>query len=282
MTVDLDGLTIAVEPSGTPRWKLIDLEGWFSPPPTRTRATDIPYMDGGFDPGRTFRSAKRMALVGMVYGTSAADAEELAWERIAALSPAGLPMTMTVTTPRGVRTMQVWLDSGQPLVAPYTATSARFRIPLYAPDPRRYAEAETGVAGPAGSAGDGLAFPLFAGGYLDFGTFSPSGLFYIENTGTAASWPTFLVRGLLTDGFSISSGDLSIEYQATVPLGTEVFLSPYIGGRARIDETDVTASLVVDGWPQIAPGENRLFVFSPLGAVDSNAQLTWSFKKAWW
>lgn len=282
MTVDLDGFEFSSDPVGSPRFKLQDLELYFSPPPARTKISDIPLGDGAFNPGRTYRGGKKMTLTGFAYGVDELMAEELAWERIAALSPRGYPMMMTVTTARGVRKMRVWLDNGQPLVLPFTPTSARFRVPLFAPDPRKYGPEATGTVLPTGDAIDGLVFPLFAPGWLDLGAFSPTGLFYLTNTGKADSWPKFKVRGTLNSGFSITSGASTITYGASVPLGTEVALSPYIGGRASIGASDVTSNLTVSEWPLVEPGKTRAFAFNPLGSYDANALLTWLFSEAWW
>lgn len=282
MDVDLDGFVVSSEPTGSPKFKLVDLEDWFSPPPSRTRVTELPGADGLFNPGRTWRSGKRMKLIGITYGVDAEHAEELAWEEIASLSPRGYSMLMTVTTHRGPRTMRVWLDSGQPQVTPFTPTSARFRIPLIAPDPRKYGPEMHDTAEPAGAATDGLTFPLFAGGYLDFGSFSPSGVFFITNNGRAESWPTFTVLGPIDTGFQIIAGDQSLQYNAGVATGTEVFLSPYAGGRAYVGSADVTTDLVVNGWPSVLPGETKQYVFNPLGTAGTTALLTWHFSEAWW
>lgn len=283
MKVELGGLTIETWPTGTPLFKLQDLENYFSPPPWKLPLEEIPLADGLFDPGRAFRSGKRMNLIGVVYGVDAAHAEELAWEKISGLFPRGYSEIMMVTTERGVRTMRVWPDQATPQVLPFTPTSARFRYPLVAPDPRKYGPLQTDQTSPAGDAADGLIWPLFPGGYLDFGSFSPTGTFYITNTGTADSWPTFTVQGGITTGFEIVSGsDARLTYAAGVAAGTDVFLSPYAGGRAYVGATDSTTKLTVEGWPIVKPGETRQFSFNPLGTADANALATWSFSEAWW
>lgn len=281
MIVELDSLVIESEPTGTIKLKLQDFADWFSPALMDAPALKIPLSDGFVNPGRTYRDGKRMNLVGFAYGGTAEEAEELAWEELASISTDGRVVALKVTTGRGERNMKVFVD-GKIQVIPFGPNRARFKIPLMAPDPRKYGPSVTSIAGAAGTADDGLTFPLFADGYLDFGVFSPSGLFYLTNNGKAESWPTFKARGGIVDGFEIISAGKQLNYNASVAVGVEVFLSPYIGGRASIGTSDVSNNLEVLGWPSVLPGETRLFVFNPIGAADANAQLTYTFSEAWW
>lgn len=265
------------------RYRLTNIDRWHSPATTRVRIIDVPDGDGAFNPVRSHRSAKTMRIEGIVEARDAETAEYECWERIAALAPEGLPLTLLVESNGQTRSMRVWL-SGDSDVIPFTATKARFKIPVVAADPRKYGPPQAlGPVAVAGSADDGLTFPLFADGYLDFGDFAPSGLVEITNQGRARSWPIFRVRGSLDSaGFRILSGSDSLEYAAAVPLGTEITLSPYAGGRATIGDTDVTTNLTSATWPSIGPGETRTFVFLALGTADGNARMIPIFSDAWW
>lgn len=265
------------------RYRLTDVQRWHSPAPFRVDVTDLPNGDGAFNPVRSLRSAKRMAVVGIVEAADAEVAEYECWERIAALSPEGLSLPLTVESNGRVRTMRVWLY-GEPDVVPFTPTKARFKVPVVATDPRKYGlPLDIDPIGPAGDAAEGLVFPLFAGGYLDFGAFTPSGFLQITNGGRAESWPVFKVRGGLdAAGFEIVSDADVLRYEAAVALGTEVTLSPYAGGRASIGTTDVSTNLTRSDWPSIKPGETRTYVFNALGTADANARMTPVFSEAWW
>mgnify|MGYP006315315979 CR=1 FL=1 len=282
MTITLDDFTVSTDPTGDPvTFKLTNLDGWYSSPPVRVNVIDMPLTDGGFNPVRAYRSPRQLAAQGFVYGGTAEQAIELAWQVIAAIGDTGNAITLTVTDDSDTKTMQVWL-AGAPLVLPFGPNRARFNIPLVAADPRKYKAQDELVSAPAGSAADGLTFPLFAPGFLDFGTFSPSGRFSVTNYGTAESWPIFKVRGGLTVGFQIIADSNVVTYSAAVAAGTEYTLSPYAGGRVTQGTSDYTQYLTQSDWPSILPGQTRLFVFNPLGSADANAQLTTLFSDAWW
>lgn len=284
MIVTLNGLTISSDGNGSPvTWKLTDLVNWYSSPPVRADIADLPLADGGFAPARTYRSAKVMSIQGFVYGGTAAQSIQQAWQQIAAVAASGNSMTLTVADDSNDTPymMTVWL-SGNPTVLPFGPNRARFEIPLTAVDPRKYI-AQDPIIAAAGGSTTGLVFPLFDSGYLDFGTFAPAGLFYVTNNGTAESWPIFKVRGAIgTGGFSILSASQNLTYGAAVALGAEITLSPYAGGRVTQGTTDLTSNLTTSNWPSILPGQTRLYIFSPIGTADANALLTANFSDAWW
>lgn len=283
MIVDLDGFTVYSEQEqldGTVKFKMTDLKNWYSSPPIRIDITEIPASDNAFAPTRAYRGSKSMSLEGVCYASDTESAIRDAYQQIAALAPLGMSMTMTVTDAAGTLTQQVWLTDSQ--VIPFGPRKARFQISLNAPDGRKYEAAEVTSIGPAGGAGDGMIWPLFAGGYLDFGAFSPSGLFTLTNIGTAPAWPTFVVQGALTGGFAIVSGSHIIQYDADLAVGQEVTLSSYAGGRAIQGTSDVTYNMSSSDWVSVLPGQSRNYVFEALGTADANAQTTVTFSGAWW
>lgn len=289
MKVDLDNGALVAQTdnvSGAPmQFKLTNLGGWQSGAPLRTSVEDLPQGDGALPPSKSYRSARALSLEGVVYGGTAEEAEELAWDRIAGLSPMGQSMRLAVTTAVGERWMRVWLSSA-PQVLPFGPNRARFQVPLVAPDPRKYSETKQYPAKLAGGSADGLHFPL--GGavgapYLDFGTYAPAGTVTITNGGTAESWPTFTAIGSIgSGGFSVLSGADSLVFQDAVPLGAQRVLSPYTGGRvsdgAGVDYTD---KLVQASWPSVKPGQTRTYAFSAF-SPDSNAMVIVEFSEANW
>jgi hypothetical protein len=281
--VDLDGFTVQTLPPSDPtKFKLTDLTNWYSSPPIIADVPQNPQADSDYNPERTWRKAKTMSLEGWVTSSSAEAAVAEGYQTIAAISPNGQSMNLHVTDPTGEYDMTVWLNGG-PLVLPLVDRRAKFQIPLIAPDGRKYRPQTPLISGPSGDASDGLAFPMFAPGYLDFGTFSPTGLFYVTNNGKAETWPVFKVRGGIDSaGFQILSASQVLEFDTSVLLGHEVTLSPYAGGRATSGGVDITEHLVKSQWPSIQPGETRLYIFNPLGTFDSNAQITILISDAWW
>jgi hypothetical protein len=285
MQVDLDALTVSNNPTGKVMFKLTDLAGWYSSAPVRTEATNAPLTDGAFAPSRSYRGSKALSLEGVSYGGTEEQAIEQAWQMIAALAPQGRSMTLRVTDASGIKTMRVWLNNG-PQVLPFKANAARFQIPLIAPDPRKYGETVTYLSTPRTTVSGGLVFPL--GGnptdpYLDFGAFTPSGTQVLQNEGTAETWPTYKILGsIASPGFQITSDTDTVQYSAAVAVGQELILSPYAGGRAVLGGVDVTQNLTLSQWGSIPPGDSRTYVFTALGAVDTNALLTTMVRPAWW
>lgn len=261
-------------------WKLKDFTNWYSSAPVRVDITPLPGNDGGFEPERVYRSPKTMTIEGFAWGGTPEEAEELVWERIAALSPRGQAINLRVEGAGKTKLMKVWLASN-PQVMPFGPNRARFQIALVAADPRKYGEPQTITSGVAGSS-DGLVFPLFADGFLDFGSFSPAGLFYIRNDGTADSFPVFKIRGAVLGGFRIGSDGVVLEYSGDVPGGTELTLSPYAGGRASLQGADVTHNIATSNWVPVGPKETRTFIFNPLGSTNQNALISTTFSDAWW
>jgi hypothetical protein len=282
--VDLDGFEFDSEVGSGQVFKLTDLENWYSSAPVRVTVDPLPLSDGGFAPNRTYRSPKVMSINGFCYGGTTMEAIENAWQRIAAIAPDGEAMTLTVTDDSSdVKSMRVWLN-GNPQVLPFRNNAARFQIPIVASDPRKYGPVQTALSQPPGTSSTvGLAFPLFAPGYLDFGVFAPAGLFYISNDGTAETWPTFTVLGVVgVEGFQILSNEQTIEYAAAVPSGSQVVLSPYAGGRASVGGVDVTSNLTQANWPSVKPGQTREYIFNPLGSTSATTLMTAQWSVAWW
>lgn len=265
-------------------WKLKELERWNSQS-FRNNTEDMPNDDGAYDPERSYRTGKSMALTGFILSTSAAAAEEEGWNVLNGLAALGESLVLEVETEVRTYFMQVRLVAID--VAQFTDRRARFRVGLLAVDPRKYGPLrdldDLPTATAAGGASDGLTFPVIDT-TLSFGTFSPSGLIEIYNGGTAPSWVTWRVRGGIdSSGFQILSGTDVIEFAAAVPAGKELTLDPYAGGRAVLDGVDVTGgSLTRSEWPAVMPKQTRTYVFDPIGTADSNARLIAEFREAWW
>lgn len=289
MIVTLGDLVVATTPAMVHgvKLKLTNLRGWYAGAPVRTVVVDMPESDGAFEPDRSYRGSKQMAIEGWVQARSVEEAEENGHDLVAGIAPLGEALTLKVESSSGlVRYMNVRI-SGVPDVQPYTDRRARFQIPLIAADSRKYAAwTDPQSALPSGGSGDGMTFPVVGplGATLDFGTFSPTGLITLRNSGTAPSWPVFHVfGGIDASGFEIISGDDVIRFTGAVPLGAELVLDPYAGGRAVLSGVDVTgASLTRSEWQAVMPRSTRTFSFDPLGSADATARLEAHFREAWW
>lgn len=287
MRVTLSDLVVETTPDPTAdgiRWKLTDLKNWWA---QRIRAdvTDMPDSDGGFDAERSLRSVKSMALEGIITAPSSEAAVALGYMRLNGLAPKGEKLTLTVVDPAGTFTMDVRVTSID--VAPFHDRRAKFQVGMIAADPRKYGPWQSAAAAPAGGSADGLIWPLMGDvgtGVLDFGEFSPTGLMTLTNTGTAPTWVSFLVTGAIDSaGFQVVSDADVIEFSGPVPLGQQLVLDPYAGGRAILSGVDVTGeSLTRSEWPALQGGETRIYSFDPLGVSDGNASIEARYREAWW
>lgn len=286
MIVTLGGLELRTEPTeyvNGVQFKLVEFVDWYSSATIRTDLEDMPDSDGAFEPEQSLRGSKQMSLEGWVLGKSVEQAVVAGYDVLTALSPLGQAIAAAVED-FGLTRYQSLRINGQIKVKPFTGTKARFQVPVVAADSRKYGPVQTESAGPSGGSGDGLIWPLFGGGTLDFGTFSPSGIITFRNDGTAPSWPMFRVAGSVdAAGFQIISGTNVIEYLAAVPAGSVLTLDPYSGGRATIGGVDVTgAALTRSEWAPVLPGEVRNYVFDPLGTAGASAMMEADFREAWW
>lgn len=289
MIIDLLGKrieTVPVAGSGGQKLKLQAFTGWHSSPPVAANIENMPQADGAFDPERTYRGSKVMSITGFATASSVSDAEDL-WDDISGLAPLGTRFDVQVTALSGrVRTTTCRVN-GQISVDPFTATKAKFMIPLVAADGRKYGPPiEQRADAPGVSNRNGLTFPLVGpiGGTLDFGPFSPTGLVELANSGTAETWPRFLVTGSIgAAGFQIVSGSNIIEYRGPIAVGQSVLLDPYAGGRAFLNGNDVTGEyLTRSEWSSILPESKRSYAFNPIGATDANASMLAQYREAWW
>lgn len=278
-TVRIGGLEISNAPEGPNKWRLTGLSGWYSGAGMRGEFVALPYGDGSIPPERTYRDDRLVTVEGIVTAPTQEAAIRQCWAELAAISPEGYAEDLEVEDEEGTFMSSVYV-SGAPQVLPFAPRKARFQLTLRAPDPVKYGPIQTASTSPSSGSIDGLTFPLFAGGFLDFGAYAPSGTVTIANPGTAPYSPIFKIRGAMTTGFRIVSGDDEIVYSAGVALGTIVTLSPYAGGRATIGTSDVTVNLTSISWPEIGPGETKTFTIVPLGTPDANARLDIEFREA--
>ena len=270
-------------------WYVVEdgLDGWRDSPSVRGNSEDIPGQDGGFAPVEQLLSGREIALTARHSAASqmAAQADVETW---AAQLAKRTDLTFTVSDSSGPKSCRVWVAPGNRVkVRELDAQWVEFQIVFYAPDGRKYAPTDPLVLEANPDSLDGLQFPMFSAGFLDFGTFDSGagfggGGFYLTNRGTADSWPVYKVTGLIEDGFSILSQGDELRYEASVPAGSTLVLSPYAGGRAVLDGVDVTTNLTVAEWAPVGPGETRPFTFVPAGQSFGGSKLEVDFRGAWW
>lgn len=248
-------------------WLLPDalLEGWWDSPETLFDDDPIPGQDGSFDPEDVTLGPRRVNFNALIESSTSEWAEHDVRTWAAALAK---------QTDIGFRVWHEgrWLSlrnakiRGTARVRPHRRFLRRTEVQftVWAADPRKYGDMAPPIyldalVEPSG----GLVFPVVRGA-MDFGAEGLAafpGVFSITNPGTADIFPTFTVTGPL-NGFTIATDENVIEYDAAIPRGASLVLSPYLGGRAVLNSVDVSTNLTQADWAPVGPGQTRNYLFT--------------------
>lgn len=260
-------------------WKVLLLEGWDSAP-VRLDMEDRPSEHGAFLPV-AYYGARRPAIEGSVKAPSE-ETRRLALSKLAALtSPLG-PATLRVDEAPFSRQAQVW-RADEMTVVDRAAGYARFRLPLVAPDPRRYDTTETNTSTPLpDTTASGFAFPVaFPFG---FGAAGAGGDVTVTNVGDISAWPQLTITAGATDLINPvvrnnSTGD-ELRFGITLAAGDSLVVNTQdrtvlLNGTANRR----TALLSGSRWPGVDPGSNT-FQFRA-SSYDAAAALAIRFRSAW-
>lgn len=263
--VELDGRRFDGRATAQTWWVLPDgLEDWFDSPETRFDEDLVPGMHGAFEPEPTLMGPRRVTFRARNQASSEAYAvrEVRSWA-------AGLSTSSDLR----FRVFQAgrWLYlhrarvRGKARVRRLIDGVTELEIPVWAADPRKYGETQRLELDANVQPSGGLRFPM-VDGFVSFGASGGvlfPGVFVIHNQGTADFVPDrFTVVGPV-DGFTISSESYVIEYAGAVPVGQQLIITPYAGGRATLDGADVSHNLLQADWVPVQPGETRGFLFTP-------------------
>lgn len=260
------------------QWWVSSVSGWSDSPPARTRRSPRPGTDGAFGSGTVFRDARVVEITGDAICPDAVTAER-ARDRLLGLFTAGGTDLLVVAERDLTRQCTVELDAA-PQVRPVTDRTFEWRLRVAAADPRRYATAVTSAACGLLSAPGGLSFPLSFP--LSFGS-APTNRLTLTNSGTAESWPTWTVRGPVTDPTVVEvasgrrlrwKGTLSASETLTIDTGqlTAVLSS---GGNQR-------GSMDLADWFPVDAASSVTVAFTASSTYDPAALLTGTFREAWW
>ncbi|MDN3356088.1 phage tail domain-containing protein [Actinomadura sp. DC4] len=280
-TFTLDGWTAgAVDDAGV-EWRLTDVEGWFgrSGVGVRTARDDRPGRHGSFR-GPAYRSERVITLGGVVRAPDAATLDAAA-DVFAALCDEGdILYTLVGTDASGIaKQCDVELNA-ESKFAHETDTVASWQLQLAAPDPLRYAVAQsTATCGLATTTG-GLTFPLVFP--LDFGVGPGGGTLVLVNEGNTATWPTWAIIGpapnpviLNTDtGERLALAGLTIDAGQTLTLDTDARTVMLQGVASR------RGALTADStWFPLRPGATRIAFQA--ASYDPSANLAAAWRSAW-
>lgn len=260
------------------------LDGWWDSAETDDDSERIPGTDGDFE-GGTLLGARRFTFRAVVDSSSTdwAELEVRPWA--AALSKSsdiefGL---FSAGSWRYLRRAQV---RGQVRVIPHVDDMRRttIEVPVWAADPRKYGRTVTIEIDATSEPVGGMRFPIVDGA-LDFaaeGLTEFPGVFKIEGIGTAPFYPEkFVIRGPL-DGFTVTSEGYSVEYDGPVGVGDELILTPYAGGRATLNGSDVSHNLIRADWVAVQPGETRGYLFTPIDPQPGSKLTVTHPLESWW
>jgi hypothetical protein len=263
LMVEIDGRRLYTNP-GAGSWWLTELEGFHDSPGTRFDENLIPGEDGAFEPGEILLEPRRVVVRGTCEVSSAAWADRVTRPWLASLVK---KKDLNFRAFVGGR----WLSlrrakiRGQVKVRDVDDVFTEFEIPIWSADSRKFGPKRTIEMDAAIEPAGGLRFPMVDGA-VSFGTSGGvlfPGVFAIHNPGSADLFPErFTVRGPMPR-FTITSETSVIEYDAAIPRGKDLVITPYAGGRANIDGADVSHNLVRADWVPVGPLETRGYLFAP-------------------
>lgn len=199
------------DPAGDVSAWLIDIPGWFGGVGVKGENTERAFGHGLFPEPNT-RTGRALTMKGTLQfaderGRSLGD------RFVSGLMGDGEFGDLTVEQDELTLSSTVKLDgevrhayAGTP-----TTPAIRFEVPLIAPDPFVYGPQRITQLFPAGF-GEGLRFPLFAQGFLDFGNVAASSKVVVRNAGNAEAHPVVTVRGNFPSGFRLTDGRRVVEY----------------------------------------------------------------------
>lgn len=157
----------------------------------------------------------------------------------------------------------------------------QFAFDLVAVDPRRYGLEQSGST-VLPVTGGGLTFPLTFP--LSFGEAGELGEVTFHNTGTAASWPLFRVRGGFSEGFLLAEVGTGreIRFVGVVPDTSWIIINPRTGTAWIDDLSDRSGDLERSDWWSVPAGGESTVRFSSLGGVTGSPLLETTFAPASW
>lgn len=285
LMVDIGGIRLHENPEHT-GWGVLRGgigEGWWDSPDSRDEDDPLPGADGSFEQPEPIVEARRVTLRGAHVASSPEWSVTQTRSRLAAL---------VKSADLGFRVWEAgrWLAlrrariRGRVKVTEARPNVAVFELTVYSADPRKYGPMRRVEMDAAVEPSGGLRFPMVDGA-VSFGTTGGvlfPGVFALRNPGTADFVPDrFTVIGPV-DGFTITSESNVIEYAGAVPVGQQLVITPYAGGRATLGGADVSHNLLQADWVAVQPGETRGYLFTP-DEPGAGARLIVDYPEgAWW
>lgn len=258
-------------------WVLQDLAGWRGSQATTVTVAQKPAAHGGWASPRPRLVPRHLELVVHIAAPDAV-AMDAAYEQLLAAVGIG-PVVLQVTESGAARQVVVYRN-GEILPTGDVDTEATYSVPLIAPDPRRYAAAETITQLYLPSSTDGLVFPITFP--ITFPATVVSGTAHLGNAGTIESPLRLVIYGPVSQPsvtFTNGAGTTwTLAYSGDIADGdwldidTEAATAYYNGQSSR-------RSLLSGTWPAVPPGGIDVAFRAPI--YSATARLVVSHRSAW-
>lgn len=258
------------------------IRGWFESPIPRLSMSSRPGEHGAFD-GPAFLDPRVITLSGSGAGVDRASARRSRDILASVCGDPSLGLQTLVVTASGNPTRQANVRRSAETKSVFVGGGLTFdwSMILTAPDPRRYAAAQsTQFVGLPQPPSGGLVFPLLFP--LDWGSALAGGEMTLTNNGTIATWPLWTVRGPLTGPTitSVTTGQqLTFDPTFSVPAGQDLIVDTdaktvTLQGINRRDK------LFTAQWFRLNPGTTTVRYTSAAG-TDPASRLTATWREAW-
>lgn len=269
---------LATKPVEAQYWHIDVLDGWSDTPDLTVYSTELGGTTDGDILGDYFPARARHIIVGgYVLAATRADANYLHDLIAREAVPRNTDLTLTrhesipkyLSYRRSSKIETQWsMDNG-----------FRWNTTLVAPDPLKYSLNTIVVsAGVVGLSSGGRHYPREYPLTYDTVVGSESSTIYINNLGTAASYPVVQVSGPLTAGAWRLSNEGVGELQIDVSVGIDDVLTADFGTeQIFFNGYPITATLSGDFW-KIQPGVNTIRMYAEYNV---DAGLTVNAQSAW-
>lgn len=274
------GAPFTTDSQGT-QWELQDMQGWWQSPGVRLSQQPRPGEHGMFD-GPAQLAERVITISGSCRAVDFAAAQRARDILVSVAGDSALGLTTLVVYEAGRPTKQAAVRRAAESRALWLADNFfQWSIILTAPDPRRYANAQSSqfVSLPGSGAG-GLVFPLVFP--LTFGAGAAGGEMTLTNAGTIATPPTWEIRGPVTAPVltNVATGQ-KLEFASTFALTTGQTVLIDVDARTVLQgAVNQRANLVVAQWFLLDPGSTQVR-FSGASADPATARLTATWRDGW-
>lgn len=266
LTVDIAGVTFRSYQLGAPEFILdpTALVGWTDGVDMKRTVVQRPIEWGDFsEPG--LPSSRNISMSGTAVASSPQELHNLR-DIFTGILADGHYSQIMVTDITGPRYATVSLSS-KPQWTQLIDTAATWKLDFYAPDPRLYGVVNQHFMGDGTSVQGGIQFRLDYP--VDFSTPTSLAALYVQNDGNVECWPTFVVTGDYSNGFSITDNlGHTISYTGLVTMRSPVTIDT-ARGTATQNGQDRTALVTSRGWFSLKPGKSIRPFFKPVGQTGS-------------